>query len=109
MKDLTVLEQIILSAIWSLKAEAYGVSVRQRANKFMGRSINYGTLYNALEQLMGKGYVKKREGVTHPDRVGRPRIYLSLTPRGERALRASYELQKTIWDSIPDFVNNQKP
>lgn len=109
MKDLTVLEQIILSAIWSLKDEAYGVSVRQRANKLMGRNINYGTLYNALEQLMGKGYVKKREGTNHPDRVGRPRIYLSLTPRGERALSASYELQKTIWDSIPDFVKNQKP
>lgn len=109
MKDLTVLEQIILSAIWSLKGEAYGVSVRHRAEKFMGKNINYGTLYNALEQLLGKGYVKKRAGDSGPDRIGRPRIYLALTPRGEKALRSSYELQRTIWDSIPDFIKSQKP
>lgn len=109
MKDLTVLEQIILSSIWSLKDNAYGVSVRQRAKKLLGKNINYGTLYNALEQLLGKGYVKKRGGDTGPDRIGRPRIYLTLTPRGEKALWASYELQNNIWDSIPDFVKSQKP
>jgi PadR family transcriptional regulator PadR len=109
LKDLTVLEQIILSAVWSLKDNAYGVSVRQKAKKLLGKNINYGTLYNALEQLLGKGYVTKNPGESDPERIGRPRIFYSLTPRGEKALWASYELHRTIWDSISDFVENFKP
>ena len=109
MKDLTVLEQIILSAVWSLKDNAYGVSVRQKAKKLLGKNINYGTLYNALEQLLGKGYVTKNPGESDLDRIGRPRIYYSLTARGETALYASYELHRNIWDSIADFVENHKP
>lgn len=108
VKELTVLEQVILSAIWSLKDDAYGVSARKRAIKLLGKNINYGTLYNALEQLLGKGFVMKRTGSPDPDRVGRPRIYYSLTPRGAKALWASYKLHQNLWESISDFVENHK-
>jgi len=73
MKELTVLEQIILSAILNLKDDAYGVSVRQRVKKLMRKNINYGTLYNALEQLLRKGYVTKTQGEPTRERIGRPR------------------------------------
>ena len=109
MKELTVLEQMILSAILHLKDDAYGVAVRQRAKKFMRKNINYGTLYNALEQLLGKGYVTKVPGESSPERVGRPRIFYTLTPEGKRALWEAYELHKTIWSSILDFVEKYKP
>jgi DNA-binding PadR family transcriptional regulator len=109
MKELTILEQIILSAILNLKDNAYGVSVRQSVKKLMGKNINYGTLYNALDQLLRKDYVKKRKGESTPDRIGRPRIFYSLTPTGKKALREAYKLNQTIWDSIPGFVENKKP
>jgi len=109
MKELTVLEQIILSAVWNLKQNAYGVSVRQRVKKLLGKNINYGTLYNALEQLLNKGYVAKKKGEAGTDRIGRPRIYYSLTGDGEKALRGAYELHRAIWNSIPDFVESRKP
>lgn len=109
MKGLTVLEQIMLSAILNLKDDAYGVSVRKRVKKLMRKNINYGTLYNALEQLLRKGYVTKKQGETTPERIGRPRIFYTLTPAGKKALREAYELHRTIWDSIPDFVENYKP
>ncbi len=109
MKELTVLEQIILSAVWNLKPNAYGVSVRQRVKKLLGKNINYGTLYNALEQLLNKGYVAKKKGESGPERIGRPRIFYSLTRDGEKALRDAYELHRTIWNSIPDFVESRKP
>lgn len=109
MKELTVLEQMILSAILHLKDNAYGVSVRQRLKKLLGKNINYGTLYNALEQLQKKKFVIKRQGESTPDRVGRPRIYYRLTPEGEKSLWEAYELNQSIWGSIPDFVKNYKP
>ena len=109
MKELTVLEQSILSVILAQKDNAYGVSVRQQAEKLMGKKINYGTLYNVLDQLLRKGYVEKTEGDYSADRIGRPRIYYQLTLAGKKSLWESYRLQNAIWDTIPDFVKNFKP
>jgi len=109
MKELTVLEQIILTSILNLKDNAYGVSVRHRVKKILGKNINYGTLYNALEQLLKKGYVTKSQGTSIPERIGRPRIFYTLTPEGKKALWKAYELHATIWNSIPDFVEHYKP
>ena len=109
MKEITVLEQIILSSVFKRGEKAYGVSVRQRVKKLLGKNINYGTLYNGLEQLLRKGYVKKTLGESSTERVGRPRIYYALTPSGEKALWKAYELQNAIWNSIPDFVKDHEP
>lgn len=108
MKELTVLEQIMLSAILNLKDNAYGVSVRQRVKQLMRKNINYGTLYNVLDQLLRKDYVKKMKGESTPDRIGRPRIFYTLTPAGKKALQDAYKLHRTIWNSIPGFVENKK-
>ena len=108
MKELTVLEQMILSAVLNLKDNAYGVSVREKVTKLMKKNINYGTLYNALDQLLRKDYVKKIRGESNADRIGRPRIFYTLTPSGKKALRQAYELQSKIWGIIPDFVENKK-
>jgi DNA-binding PadR family transcriptional regulator len=109
MKELTVLEQIILSVIWAQKDEAYGVSIRQKVKKIAGKNLNYGTLYNNLEQLLRKGYVTKTQGESSSDRIGRPRIFYALTPRGQKALREAYKLHTSIWNSIPDFIESVKP
>jgi len=109
MKDLTVLEQIILSVIWALKDDAYGVSIRQKVKIIAGKNLNYGTLYNNLEQLLRKGYVTKTQGTSTAERIGRPRIFYALTPRGHKSLRKAYELHTSIWNSIPDFTETVKP
>lgn len=109
MKELTVLEQIILSVIWSQKDGAYGVSIRQKVKHISGKNLNYGTLYNNLEQLLRKGYVTKTLGESIPVRIGRPRIFYALTPRGQKALREAYKLHTSIWNSIPDLIKSVKP
>ena len=106
MKELTLLEQMILAAVIALKEGAYGVSIRKRVEKLTGKRLMYGTLYNALDQLLRKGYVKKTKGTTSSTRGGRPRIYYDLTSMGKSALQASYDLQRTIWESIPEFLGD---
>ncbi|MDH4218337.1 MAG: hypothetical protein OEY18_05735 [Candidatus Aminicenantes bacterium] len=54
MRGLTVLEQIILSAIVSLEDEAFGVAIRKKVKAFTGKGIMYGTLYNALDCASSK-------------------------------------------------------
>jgi DNA-binding PadR family transcriptional regulator len=105
MKELTMLEQMIAAAIISLKEDAYGVSIRKKVEKLTGKRLMYGTLYNALDQLLRKGYVSNTKGTTSTARGGRPRIYYALTPEGIKALRSSYNLQKAIWMSIPEFLD----
>lgn len=103
MKELTILEQMILAAIIALKEDAYGVSIRKRVEKLRGKKLMYGTLYNALDQLLRKGYVTNSKGTTSSARGGRPRIYYALTSDGMGALQASYNLQSAIWESLPEF------
>jgi DNA-binding PadR family transcriptional regulator len=106
MKELTLLEQMILAAIIVLEKDAFGVSIRKKVEKLTGKRLMYGTLYNALDQLLRKGYVSKTKGKSSSSRGGRPRIYYTLTPTGQKALRNSYDLQQAIWNSIPKFLGD---
>jgi len=108
MKVLTVLEQIVLSAIVSLEDEAFGVAIRKKIKAFTGKSIMYGTLYNALDQLLRKGYVKKTSGKKASGRGVHGRVYYALTPAGRKSLLSAYKLQETIWANIPDLVKDQE-
>lgn len=49
MKELTVLEQIILSIIWTQKDEAYGVSIRRKAKIMAGKNLNYGDFQESIK------------------------------------------------------------
>ena len=104
MKELTLLEQMILAAIIVLEKDAFGVSIRKKVEKLTGKRLMYGTLYNALDQLLRKGYVSKTKGKSSSSRGGRPRIYYTMTPVGKKALRNSYNLHQAIWNSIPRFL-----
>ena len=103
MRELTLLEQMIMAAIIALRDLAYGVSIRKGVEKLTGKQLKYGTLYNALDQLLRKDFVTKTTGTTSSARGGRPRIYYTLTEEGMNALQTTYNLHRTIWDSIPEF------
>lgn len=106
MKVLTVLEQIILSAIFSLEDEAFGVAIRKKIKAFTGKNIMYGTLYNALDQLLRKGYIKKTSGRLAVGRGVHGRVYYALTLSGRRSLLSAFKLQRTIWANIPDLIKD---
>lgn len=103
MKELTLLEQMILASIVALEDNAFGVSIRKKVESITTKRVMYGTLYNALDQLLRKGYVSRSKGSTSNARGGRPRLYYILTARGKEALKDSYLLNRSIWESIPDF------
>jgi DNA-binding PadR family transcriptional regulator len=106
MKELTVLEQIILVSIVSLGDEAYGVVIRKKIRKMTGKNLMYGTLYNALDQLVRKKYIQKTKGKPAQGRGAHGRVYYALASAGQKALEATYRLQKSVWDHIPDLVKD---
>jgi len=100
MKDLTKIEEMLLIAIWHLKEKAYGVKIRQYLSAVVGRDLTYGHLYSALNQLVIKKFVKKSVGKTPAQRLGRPRIYYSISPEGVDALKDAMEMNEKLWSGI---------
>ena len=103
MKELTLAEEILLTAIWRLKDNAYGVTIRKQVAEVTKKNVIYGTLYNSLDQLLRKGYVTKTRGKPVAERGGRSKMFYTLTSSGMQALQNARELQKRIWDGIPEF------
>lgn len=106
MKEPTILEQIILVSIFSLKDEAYGMAIRQKVKSLTGKNLMYGTLYNALDQLHRKGLIRKTKNPASGDRARHGRVYYSVSPGGNKALKAAYRLQRNIWNSVPEFLED---
>ena len=67
----------------------------------------YGTLYNSLDQLTKKGFIVKTKGEPTAERGGRSKMYYALSKEGKLALHSAYQLQKSIWSGIADFVNEE--
>lgn len=108
MRELTKIEEILLVAIWHLKEKAYGVKIRQHVSTIIGKELTYGHLYSALNQLVTKKYLTRSKGKTSIQRMGRPRIYYSITSEGVEALKAAMELNERLWSGISRYALEQK-
>jgi len=106
MRDLTVLEQLILAAILSLEDDAYGVSIRKHVRIKTKKVLMYGTLYRALDQLTRKSFVTKTKGTATAERDGSKKVYYTVTDEGKEALQTAFQLQRDIWEIIPDFTSD---
>ena len=104
MRDLTVLEQLILAAILSLEDNAYGVSIRRHIRINTNKVLMFGTLYRALDQLSRKSYVTKSKGNATAERDGSKKVYYTVTDKGKEALKVAFLLQRDIQNLIPDYT-----
>ena len=93
-------EEVYLLSIWELKDNAYGVTIKKKVSKKTSKILSYGGLYFALAQLVKKGLVAKNAGEPTNKRGGRRKFYYSLTKKGKRALQATYNHQKSLWEDI---------
>jgi PadR family transcriptional regulator PadR len=103
MKEISKAEEMVLLAIWRLRDEAYGVSIRRKILNDTGKDYTYGTLYGLLRQMDHKGYIKKIKGEPLPKKGGRSKSYFKLTPVGIRVLKGAIALHKRMWKDINEF------
>jgi DNA-binding PadR family transcriptional regulator len=94
-------EELILLAILSLGENAFGISILEFLQAKTGNSWSFAQIYDPLDKLTRKGYVKKRKGESTPERGGRPKCFYKLTGEGQRALLEIRRVQDAVWDSIP--------
>jgi PadR family transcriptional regulator PadR len=95
-------EELILLAILSLGDNAYGISILEFLQEKTGNAWSFAQIYDPLDRLTRKGYVKKRPGDSTPERGGRPKSFYRMTADGRAALLKIRRVQDAVWASIPE-------
>jgi PadR family transcriptional regulator PadR len=97
-------EQIILTAILSLRDDAYGVTIHEKAVQLaLRKNISLGAVYVTLDRLEDKGLVSSWLSSPTPERGGRSKRFYRLEALGERALEESAATAKRVWDAVAEI------
>ena len=94
-------EQLVLTAILTLRDDAYGVTIRGKVQELAGaKTISLGAIYVTLDRLEDKGLVTSWLSEPTAERGGRAKRCYRLEALGERALQESAATAKRIFDSV---------
>lgn len=102
MKMLSRVEEIILLAIWKLRGNAYGVTIREFVSEATNQEWTFGAIYVPLDKLTRKEFIHKYISEPTATRGGRSKCLYELTPEGKQALREIKEMQTALWEGISD-------
>jgi DNA-binding PadR family transcriptional regulator len=96
-------EQLVLTAILSLREDAYGVTIHTRLQELVRpKAVSLGAVYVTLDRLEDKGFVASWLSDPTPERGGRAKRCYRLEALGERVLQESAVTAKRIWDVIAE-------
>jgi DNA-binding PadR family transcriptional regulator len=96
-------EQLVLTAILTLRGDAYGVTIHARVEELAKpKTISLGAVYVTLDRLEDKGLVSSWLSDPTPERGGRAKRCYRLEALGERALRESAVTARRIWDAVAE-------
>jgi DNA-binding PadR family transcriptional regulator len=93
-------EHMVLAAVLRLGDAAYGAAIVKEIEQQTGRGVSGGSLYVTLDRLEDKGMVTSRMADRSPRRGGRPKRFVTVTPKGMKALRAAREAMLSLWSGI---------
>jgi len=97
-------EQIILTSILSLRDDAYGVTIHDRAGELSRpKNVSLGAVYVTLDRLEDKGFVSSWLSDPTPERGGRAKRFYRLEALGERALEESAATAKRVWETVAEI------
>jgi PadR family transcriptional regulator PadR len=96
-------EQLVLTAILTLREDAYGVTIHSKVQELARpRVVSLGAIYITLDRLEDKGLVASWLSDPTPERGGRAKRCYRLEALGERALEESAVTAKRVWDVIAE-------
>ncbi|MEN6311694.1 MAG: PadR family transcriptional regulator [Acidobacteriota bacterium] len=101
MKFLSRSEELILIAVWRLKADAYVVTIRKELSAMTGETWALGALFVTLDRMMRKGYLDSRLSESTARRGGRVKRLYRLTPTAVEALNKIRQLEASVWRDMP--------
>lgn len=105
---LTKFEEQILMTVWKLEGEGYGVNIFQHLNDVNEQRITLGVVYDILERLCKKGWVKADLGEPTPVRGGMRKKYYTVTKRGIEELVKEREIYEKIMEGFDSLFQQHK-
>ncbi len=102
-------EQLVLTAILTLKDDAYGVSIQAKVGELAHpKPASLGAIYVTLDRLAEKGLVTSWLSDPTPERGGRAKRCYRLEALGELALEKSVITAKRIWEAVFDRLGKER-
>ncbi len=71
----------------------------------MGRNASRGTVYITLDRMEDKGWISSELSASRPERGGRPRRIVRVTPEGLVILRKSRAALLDLWDGLEEALD----
>jgi len=102
MKFLSRQEELLLLAIWKLKDNAYGVTIRELISESTKKYWSIGAIYDILDRLERKRLVEPIIGEPTAERGGKSKRFYILTKEGHSALEEAKTIQNVMWSNLPD-------
>jgi DNA-binding PadR family transcriptional regulator len=94
-------EQLVVTAILTLRDNAYGVTIHAKVEALAGpKRVALGAVYATLDRLEDKGLISSWISEPTPERGGRAKRYYKLEDEGAKALRASVITAKRICETV---------
>jgi DNA-binding PadR family transcriptional regulator len=84
-------EYVLITAAAGLGENAYGAAIREKIQATTGHRCSIGALYTTIDRLQTKGLVKTWMGDATPQRGGRARRMVRVTPSGAQAAKDFYD------------------
>jgi PadR family transcriptional regulator, regulatory protein PadR len=100
IRKLNDIEQAVLVSVLALDAEAYGVAVKEEAERRTARKLATGTVYAVLSKAEDAGLVESRLGEPTPERGGRRKRFYAVTDHGRRALSEAHRSTVNLWNGF---------
>ena len=94
-------EYLLITAAATLGDNAYGAAMREAIIQATNRTCSIGALYTTLDRLEAKGLVRTWMAEGTPERGGRSRRMVRVTPAGKAAARDFYHAIIRISDQAP--------
>ena len=98
---LTRAEEMILVTILKLKDNAYGVSIREQIFQDTGEKWSFASIYQPLDKLARKEFVRKIKGEPTAERGGKSKFYYEVTPEGKKDLLEIRKAHDQVWNGVP--------
>jgi DNA-binding PadR family transcriptional regulator len=99
----------VLTAVLSLREDAYGVSIHRRVEELSApKAVTLGAVYLALDRLEDKGFIVAWLSDPTPERGGRARRCYQLQELGERVLRESAESVRRMHEVLSEAWGNRQ-
>jgi PadR family transcriptional regulator PadR len=96
-------EQLVLTAVLSLRENAYGVTIHKKVEDLaQPKSVSLGAVYVTLDRLEDKGMISSWLSEPTAERGGRSKRHYQIQGLGERALRESLLAADRLYTALEE-------